>query len=146
MLADNALLGINPTDDRLQRLLPDGSRVDLVAEPVRTVIWRDQQNYLYLTANDVLVFASPSGGWRIEGVWVLSGNESQTAWLSSDGQIWLFDWIGNPTATNIDAPEVVGIFLTSRNLYVFEWGEFLEDNGVPLHPTGWIEVYDLDGL
>ena len=75
-----------------------------------TVIWRDQQNYLYLTANDVLVFASPSGGWRIEGVWVLSGNESQTAWLSSDGQIWLFDWISNPTATNIDAPEVVGIF------------------------------------
>lgn len=137
------LAGIGFGDNHLQRVGVDGEMVDLVAKPVQEIVWRDQENYLYLSGNS-LTLVSAGGGWTIDGVWGLAGDRSRAGWLTSDGRVWLFDWVSDPTQTPIVSPEAVGLLVGQNNLYVLGWGEFIEVDGLPLHPNSRVEIYDLD--
>lgn len=142
---DGSILGINPQNKRLQRLSAAGELTDLANEQVESVIWQNPQSYLYRTSGNSLVFVSPTGGWRVEGVLALSGGKHQAAWLERGGQVWLFDWSDEPR-TAIHKPEAIGVFLGPKSLYLFEWGEPLDTGDILTHPPGSIEIYGLDDL
>lgn len=114
-----------------------------------SVVWRNGQTYLHLDEAGILTFVSPAGGWTVEGVELLAGDQNGAGWMETNGSIWLWDWSGNrQPAAEIGGSGASAMFVGQEKLYLFKRHELDDGGGADhSHPDGhgYLEIYDRGG-